>query len=188
MDIIHIIWKIFLLNFDIGKLKSINIFNLIENYGLDSGDKLQYVLRRLISAKGYKEDINLLELYNNTKKFIITSVCLNTLEIRYLSYETYPELPLYKALMMSMSIPIYYSPVIYKNEYYVDGGCMDNYPISIFDDKLDEVMGFYLLNDNENEQNFSNLESYILRVLNALWEGGHFNCLRGYKTNIMYKP
>ena len=68
----------FLLNFDIGKLKSINIFNLIENYGLDSGDKLQYVLRRLISAKGYKEDINLLELYNNTKKkFIITSVCLN---------------------------------------------------------------------------------------------------------------
>ena len=87
--------------------------------------------------------------------------------------------------MMSMSIPIYYSPVIYKNEYYVDGGCMDNYPISIFDDKLDEVMGFYLLNDNENEQNFPNLESYILRVLNALWEGGHFNCLRGYKKQTL---
>ena len=176
----------FLIHFDLGKLKSVNIFNLLNNFGLDSGEKLEYVLKRLISAKGYDKNITLLELYNITyKKFIITSVCLNSLQICYLSHESYPDIPLYKALMMSMAIPICYSPIIYNNEYYVDGGCMDNYPIGLFEETIDEVLGFYLLNNNSIKNTFTNIESYITRVLNALWEGGHYNCIRGYRKQTV---
>ena len=83
---------------------------------------------------------------------------------------------------MSMSIPLYYTPVIYKNEYYIDGACMDNYPITLFEDNLEETLGFYICSSSNGIINkFNNIEEYVFRVLCSLWEGNDFNCIRSYR-------
>ena len=74
--------------FDLNKIKNISILN-IHSFGFDTGHKFEYIIKRLIKGKGYSENITLKELYDKTnKKIILVTVCLNTMEVCYLSHET----------------------------------------------------------------------------------------------------
>lgn len=172
----------FVMKFDFSKLKQINISNVFNNMGLDNGTKIEYVIQRLISAKGYDPYITLKDLYDRTKKKIIfTTVCINTVDVCYISYENYPQLPLLTAIRMSISIPIFYTPVKYNNYFYIDGGCIDNYPIKLFKNELENVIGIYI-NDKKNTiRDITNIETYISRVFQCLLEGITYNSKKGYE-------
>jgi len=171
----------FIKEFEFSNLKSINITNLLKQYGLDSGIKIEYLIQRLIKAKGYDEKITMKELYEITKKkLIISTVCLNKQSVEYLSYDKYPDLSLYEAIRMSISIPGYYVPKIYKNEYYIDGGCIDNYPIHLYNDKLEKVIGIYLNESKKDYIKINNLEEYLKTVLFCFMEGATYNSKKGY--------
>jgi len=168
--------------FNLGKLKNISIMN-IPLFGLDVGDKFEYVIKRLIKSKGLNENITLKELYEKTKKtLILVTVCLNTMEICYLSHLTFPELPIYLAIRMSTSIPFIYCPVSYKEKLYIDGGCLDNYPISIYKDNLKETVGILLIDSKDTIDKIDNLETYILRVLQCMMIGMFINLKKGYEN------
>lgn len=174
--------KEFILKFDLGRMKSINIFGILESFGLDSGKKFQYVLERLISAKNVDPNITLKELHEKVgKTFYFTTVCLNTHTVEYLSHEKYPDLPLITALRMTSAIPWFYTPVQYKGRLYVDGGCIDNYPINLFKDRLDDVMGFYITETNDVVDKIDNLEVATLRIFQCFMEGVNFNSKKGFE-------
>lgn len=169
-------------NFNIDNMKSISIGNLLKDYGLDTGIKLEYVLKRLIGAKGYDENITLGELYKKTsKEFILTTTCLNTKKTKYLNYREDADLPLYKAVRMSTSVPIFYTPVEYKGMLYIDGGCMDNYPIHIFNKTINKVIGAYLVEEVEHISKINNLESFLFETINCLMQGANYNSIKGYE-------
>lgn len=176
----------FIKNFDLDSLKNLNILDVLKNYGLDNGLRLSHVIKKLIEAKGYNEKITLKELYNKTKKkLIITTVCVNNKNICYMSHESYPDLPLYLAIRMSTSIPLFYAPVKYNNNYYIDGGCIDNYPIHLFNDKINKVLGLYLIEDSsdihyDNYNNIENLEDYLMIVFECIMKGLRANSTRGF--------
>ena len=67
----------------------------------------------------------------------------------YICHKTYPDLSLYKAIRMSISIPFYFTPVEYNGNLYVDGGCVDDFPLHKFKHKIDNVIGI-LINGNIN--------------------------------------
>lgn len=135
-------------------------------YGLDPGSRLEKLLKTLIKAKVQNENITLLELYKLTgKTLIVTSLALNTGKIRYISYKNYPQLPLYLALRMSMCIPFFYVPIYYKKCYYVDGGCVDNYPIGLFKHYLDEVLGVYLHSSFSGNKEINTLSDYTKQLI-----------------------
>jgi len=181
----------FIINFDLAKMKSINIFNMLHFYGLDKGNKVEYVIKRLISAKELDPDITLSELYDLTKKeIIITSVCLNSRSIEYLSYRNYPNLQLSKAIRMSISIPWFYTPVLYNNKLYVDGGCIDNYPIAYFKENIDDVLGIYLVDSKDSVENINNLEMCTMRIIQCFMDGVNINSKKGYEQytiNIQFE-
>ena len=66
---------------------------------------------------------------------IITGSCLNKRETHYYSYVSNPNMPLKKAVRISMSIPILFNPVVWNDDVLVDGGLLENYCIYIFDKK-----------------------------------------------------
>jgi len=172
----------FIINFDFKNIKSISIANIMYQYGLDSGKSIEYIIKRLIQAKGFNDEITLSQLFNITKKKLtITTVCLNTQQVCYISYENHPDLPLYLAIRMSISIPLYYTPVVYKNMYYVDGACIDNYPINIYKDRLDDVIGVYLVESKKTTEKIGNLEKYLFLVMQCLTEGVTYNATKGYE-------
>lgn len=171
----------FVMKFEMHRVKSINAFNFLQVFGLDSGTRITYVLKRLIEAKTNNPTMTLQDLYKLTgKKLILTTVCMNTMEACYLSYETHPDLPLYLAIRMSISIPLFYTPVRYNDKLYIDGGAIDNYPIQLFEDSLDDVLGVYLAESHDVLETIDNVEIYLHRVIQCLMEGVTFNSKKGY--------
>ena len=172
----------FISKFEIHRVKSLNIFNFLKVFGLDNGSRVIYVLKRLIQAKTNKPLMTLKDLYNlSGKKLILTTVCLNTMETCYLSHETHPNLPLYLAIRMSISIPWFFTPVSYNNRLYVDGGVKGNYPIQLFKDSLDDVIGVYIVESHNTSDNIDNIEEFSLRTIECFMEGAAYNSKRGYE-------
>ena len=173
-----------LLNFE--KLGSLTITNLINHYGLDTGKNIEYLLKKLIIGRGYKEDITLKELFDSTnKKLIITTVCLNTMEVCYISHETHPNISLHKAIRMSISIPIFFTPVEHDGDLYIDGGCIDNYPIHIFKDRVDNVIGVFISGDSGISRQIDNIETYIVQIIKCINFGFAFQTFKGYENNTV---
>jgi hypothetical protein len=65
---------------------------------------------------------------NKKKELVITGTNLTNMETIYFYHGTYPDMPIYKAVRISMSIPYLFVPVILDNKVMVDGGFIDNYP------------------------------------------------------------
>ena len=171
--------------FDLSNLKDISISNL-QGYGLDSGSRLEYVIKRMIHKKGYSENVTLLELYRYTKKKItFTTVCINTMELCYISHETFPHIPLYLAIKMTTAIPFYYCPVKYNNFYYVDGGCFDNYPIRKFKNELQNTLGIYIYDIVDVLHEIDNFEQYLFRLLETFMFGINYNLVHGYENETI---
>jgi len=164
------------------KLESLELSNLLNLFGLDDGKKMELVIKKLIIAKNIDPYITLSDLYKMTNKtLIITTVCLNDKKVYYFSHMTKPELPLIIALRMTISIPIYFVPVKYQNQLFIDGGCLDNYPIQLFDNQLEKVIGINLSEVKDKIDNFDNIENYLLNVIDCLIQGITSNSTRGYE-------
>lgn len=176
-------WELydFIKLFDLSKLKNLSIQN-ISLLGLDTGTNIEFVIKKLIKGKGYHEDIKLKELYEIIKKKIIfTAVCINTMELCHISYETHPNLPLYLAIRMSTSLPFIYCPVTYEGNMYIDGGCLDNFPISIFKDDKNNTIGLLLSGEKNIIKKIDHLETYIIRVLQCIMEGMSMHAKKGFE-------
>lgn len=180
----------FLLNFDMSKISSISIENFTKYQGFDKGDRFVYVLKRLIMAKNLDPEITLHEIYKRSNKTVVfTTVCWNTANLKYLTHTEYPNMPLYMAVRMSVSIPIYYTPVKFNGDMYLDGACMDNYPIKYFEDQLDKVVGIYLSDDvyveedhmnNTNHKNYG-IETFVMRLIQIFFKANSYNTKKGYE-------
>jgi NTE family protein len=155
---------------------------IIESYGFDDGKKLEHILKKLLTFKKISEEITLIQLYEKTKKtLIITATCTNEKKVHYISHENYPNMPLIVALRMSSSIPFYFSPVIYEGKLFIDGGCMDNYPIHLFKDKINDVIGIFIKDIFNTVSSIENPEEYIGNVVQCLIEGVSVGSTKGFE-------
>ena len=172
----------FLKKFEIDKLNSIDFFTFFNFFGFDNGSNLEYVIKRLIKARGFSENITFKELFDKTKKKIVFStVCENTKKTVYLSHETYPNLPLYMGLLMSSCVPFLFKPIEYKGDLFIDGGCKDNYPIQLSKDRLEETIGFYLLGCSDNYVDIENIAVHLYQIIDCYMEGHSYSALKGYE-------
>ena len=108
-------------------------------------------------------------------------------KIEYLSYETYPNLKITDGIRMTTCIPIYYEPFIVNNKMYIDGGCIDNYPIELFKDRIEEVIGFYL-NFNTKKEEINNIKNYLSSILKIITKNMNNKIISGwdnYTINII---
>ncbi len=46
-------------------------------------------------------------------------------------YETTPDMEILNSLKLSARIPIIFGPIKYNNDFYIDGGVWNNFPIDI---------------------------------------------------------
>lgn len=150
------IYKIFIdLDFNQGLSINIeNIINFFDDYGIDNGENYINIFRKIISHKlniDFNYDITFLDLYNKfKKKLIITGVCVNNYHCEYFDYISYPYMSIYKALQISTAIPIFFKPVNFNNKLYIDGAAVNNFPINLFINDLDNTIGFKLCELNNN--------------------------------------
>lgn len=163
-DLYKLILKINL--YDLRDINTDNIFNYLENYGIDTGLKLEQLINIIIEKKNNKSNITFEDFYNKYSiDLTITGTCLNSKNCEYFNLKNTPKMEIAKALRISCSIPFFYNHVKYNNKIYIDGGTIDNYPIDIFKDNIEKTLGFYISTKENKTENLMNFENYIINFL-----------------------
>ena len=153
--------------FDMSNIMDIDINNIFTKFSINNDNVFNLIYDKLLISKNIDPNITLMEFYKKTKKKIIcTTVFITTKEAEYISYENYPELPLKLLYKMTSAIPLLLPPVEYNNKLYVDGGLIDNFPISIIDEsKLENVIGIDLKSDYYKNTEINNIINYFITIL-----------------------
>lgn len=124
---------------DISPIYSLkSIYRLCEYYGANTNNPLEFQIRRILTEK-VDPEISLSCLYEKTKKdLVIVTCCLNRQKPVYLHHSQFPEVRLIDALLSSISIPYVFQPQKHNwfgtDDYFIDGGLVDNYPLWVFND------------------------------------------------------
>lgn len=136
---------------DINTLKHVDVWNFFNNFGLDTGKKIIEILEIFFKKKNIKINITFEDLYNEFGKIlIVTGTLINEHKLEVFSYKTHPKCKIIDAVRISTSIPFLFASPKYENNYYSDGGILDNYPISCLSEYTsdhDHILGVKLIHD-----------------------------------------
>ena len=140
--------------FNDGNWGAIGKYNRVKNkYGIYKGSQFEKWLKQLVFTKTGKEDLTFAELHDLRMKnsiykdLYVTGTNLSKQQLEIFSHEHSPQMPVALAVRISGGIPFYFEPVALDNKleritkkdslatvnFYVDGGMLCNYPISMFD-------------------------------------------------------
>jgi len=180
---------------------------LRKNYGWYKGNKLEAWIGDLIEEKTGIENITFMQLHilaqknKNFRDLYVTATNLSKQRLEVFSWETYPDMPVLIAVRASVAIPLYYRAVLLdsagnvvdkpnaatQNDVFIDGGILDNYPLTIFKDsnnttesvsqytlglKLErpEQIDFYKNADGIAPYHINSFGSYLAALYNMLME------------------
>ena len=115
-------------------------YNIVMKYGLCKGEYMLKFFGDAIEKKTGNADYTFEDLYKDKGVNLITVTsninCSMTIYMHaHNPNKEYSNIPLRVALRMSTGIPVVFEPYKYNNDYFVDGGMLDNYPIHVFDGK-----------------------------------------------------
>ena len=141
-----------------------NFMDIIENYGYDDGKKLLRVTKIIVKNVLNNENATLQDLYNYSKieLCIVGSNISKGKEVIF-NYKDYPNMPIYKAILISCCIPLVYKPITFEGDVYVDGGlnsCSSDY-------YKDQTKTLRIMIDDYTQENgeFNNFYEYFLILL-----------------------
>jgi NTE family protein len=121
---------------------------LVEHYGWFKGDYFLSLMESYVEQKtkdGRATFRDLQEKYpdKHFKDLHVFGTNLSQQAVQEFSYETTPDVAVADAVRISMSIPFFFEARDYEqageNNVYCDGGVLNNYPISTFDDQFTAV-------------------------------------------------
>lgn len=169
-----------------------DIKRLVYEYGVYKGDSLLEWMGNLFKELTGNADITFKQVYEKYGNTLIVTVSdLNISDVKYLSHKkikrsgtqkiismVVPDMPIRNALRMSMSIPLFYRAVTYEGDVYVDGGLLNNYPLNLFENQMEEVLGLKLLSSDEGSKYpmegfmkripISGIKEYVTTLINCV--------------------
>lgn len=142
--------KEFIMDFNFTKLiPEINIENILLLHGVDTGEKIMLIVSHFLKEKYNIDDITFEEHYKLTnKKLTIIGTNFTKSCEEVFNYELTPNMSVLTAIRISMSIPIMFTPVHYNDNYYIDGGVVNNFPLNHCNPNT--TLGIYIKNSNNN--------------------------------------
>lgn len=125
----------------------LEILNLYQRYALYTNKTRENLIRNIISkATDIHTEMTLKQLYvSRGKTLIVAACCLNTQTTDYLSYKTHPDMPIYIAVCISMTIPLVFEAYDIDDFKYIDGAIFGHsFPIAFPRTDENTCIGFRL--------------------------------------------
>jgi len=149
------------------KMQHFNLVAMINGNGATSFTNLNEALEKLTLAKiGRLLTLGKLkEMFGKT--LICTTYNMTVCTVEYLGPDNHPDLPCLTALRMTANIPLVFDRFKYMDNYYVDGGLADNFPIIKGVEIGQKVLGIYLeIKENSlRDDPEDGMMTYFLRLL-----------------------
>jgi NTE family protein len=151
-----------------------SIFKCLETYGFDDGANSEKFLSVLLKAKRLPVNITFEELQcllPGATRLRTYAVNLKTCIIEEFSVDKTPRTEVKWAVLASMAIPIYFTPVrdLSSNNLYVDGGLIAHFPFHhLTDEERSETLGITFKRE-ETERVPTTLHEYILKLYYSVY-------------------
>jgi NTE family protein len=116
------------------------IGRLVEHYGWFKGDYFLNLMQSYIAKKAGDGRATFGGLKaQGFKELYVFGTDLSRQAVQEFSHRTTPDVAVADAVRISMSIPFFFESRSYAGNVYCDGGVLNNYPISTFDDERTET-------------------------------------------------
>ena len=120
---------------------------------MDDGVIFETMFQDLIKIKSTTiqnndDDITFAQLQKITgKNFVVCVTNLTSRKFEYWGAFNYPNMSVITAVRASMGVPLIFTPVEWNNDWYVDGGLLNNFPIDFVDqDALGTTLAINVIN------------------------------------------
>lgn len=137
------------------------LIRIVQAFGFYAGDALHdFILKtvRLVTGLSDPTFADVLRVFGT--KLIVTGTNVSKCCCEYFSVDTTPDMSVALACRISASIPYFYEAVLWRGCYYIDGGCLDNYPIGVF--SSEKTIGLKLISDSDVDvPKFSNVDNIL---------------------------
>jgi NTE family protein len=178
-----------MLNLDFNKFKDGcflgDIKRLFTKYGWYKGDAFLKFMQGQIKTKTGSPDTTFDELHDGVvnkkgyRDLYVIGTDLTTREYQVFSYEGTGGVKIADAVRMSMSIPLFFASFAFDDSVFVDGGVLNNYPITLFDDPKYgggllpsganvETIGFHLSKHVVQPYAITDLEQFVGNLFEAI--------------------
>jgi len=155
------------------EIEDVNIENLLENYGVCSGNEITDFLGRVIGKK-YKKTITFKELnFLRNNNLIICVTDLNKHKIEYLSHENYPNMKILDAIRFAITLPFVFCIKKYEGRVFMDAALIQNISFNNFKPK--ETLGIMLMDkcDTVEEHKIDSIEDFTKNLFLCLKKNLH---------------
>lgn len=129
---------------------------LIEDYGWFKGDYFLNLMQGYIKQKAGDARATFADLKSGGFKDLhVFGTDLSQQAVQEFSNQTTPDVAVADAVRISMSIPFFFEARSYAQDIYCDGGVLNNYPISTFDEEYtatDPETGYTMLHRTPNAE------------------------------------
>lgn len=145
-------------------ITTIDVMTIMKNKGLVSHDIFRKRMRDKVTQRfGFVPTLK--QLYMMTRielEIVVTNLDKDRPE--YFSHQTEPDLCCVEAVLMSMSLPLFFYTYVYKDNIYLDGAVAEPFPIHRF--KNEKVLAIRMMGCHiDPKDSFFN---YISKVVNCL--------------------
>ena len=184
---------LFYLNFN--KFQDLKLKNLLEKCGFDEGIKFSNLFKALLINKKFDSNITFKELFIITNKVLtITTANITKGIIEYHNCFNNPNLSIILSLRMSINIPILFSPILYNENYYVDGALLEPFPYYYI--KNTKKIGFWVFEKYEFDffketevvfiNNINNSVNYMYDLLKIIYTNYIKTKYKKIPKNVIY--
>ena len=144
-------------------VSNIDIVNIMKTNGFISHDILRKKINdKIISKFGFVPTFKQLYLMTGYHlEVVVTNLDENKAE--YFSHETQPDLPCVEAILMSMSLPLFFQTYIHNEKIYIDGAISDPFPLYRYE--KDRIFGILLKTTPTNPK--ESFFTYLTRVIDS---------------------
>ena len=103
---------------------------------------------------------------NFKKELIVCTYNLSQHKKEYIDYTNYPDLSCLDAIRMSSNLPFIFNDFIYNGDEYIDGGVIENFPISLMETKLKDKKTISIYLDDEK---IISQDDKILKIIDKIY-------------------
>lgn len=163
--------------YDINRAYHFDVNAFLSGYGFCDFTKIRLIMSDILEKRGLNPKITFLELYQHTKiNYVVNATCLETRKCHYFNHANSPDLEVLLAIQMSCAIPLLFVRVCYQGKTFVDGGILDNLPVTCFNHiPKDHILSVYLT-ETVTTPEITSLSQFIVSLISMIT--ANYNHLR----------
>jgi len=163
--------------------------DILENYGVDSGENLEKLVHSVFRIKGVSTDLTFEQAVEKGMPLLrIFATDLNTCSFIEYSAKKTPSTPIIFALRASMCIPLYFNPVQdpHTKHLLVDGGVIANYPIEyLSEEEQKESLGLKFNDVRTQVESHESLIVFLNQLLSASYVSSRISSRHDNRTIVI---